>query len=227
MKRVVIPELLDSNAGTASEINASLADLDHINQRFGGMATSQFLVERIARELGARSLSLLEVAAGSGAVPAAVALALEQTGVQINVTLLDREASHMKDRTWQGVVGDALALPFSDASFDVVSCNLFVHHLAPDEMVRFINESLRVCRAAVVVNDLVRHSAHLGLVYAGMPLFRSRLTRHDAPASVRQAYTVKEVRELLRESDAARVEITRHYLFRMGVIVWKRKAVTK
>jgi hypothetical protein len=54
-----------------------------------------------------------------------------------------------------------------------------------------------------------------------MPLYRSRLTRHDAPASVRQAYTPEEMQRLLAKSTAARVEIHRHYLFRMGVIVWK------
>jgi len=68
----------------------------------------------------------------------------------------------------------------------------------------------------------VRHPLHLALVYAGFPLYRSRLTRHDAPASVRQAFTLQEMRELLGQTPAARVEIHRHYLFRMGVIAWKK-----
>jgi hypothetical protein len=59
------------------------------------------------------------------------------------------------------------------------------------------------------------------MVYAGWPLYHSRLTRHDAPASVRQAYTIPEMQDMLRETAASRIEITRHYLFRMGVIAWK------
>jgi ubiquinone/menaquinone biosynthesis C-methylase UbiE len=221
MKRTAIPELLDSDAGTPSEIDASLSDLNRINRWFGGIATTQSLVGHVARELGSKSLSMLEVAAGAGTVPAAVATALAGSGIQIEVTLLDRAASHLKNGNRRAVAGDALALPFSDRSFDLVSSTLFVHHLTPDEVVRFANEGLRVCRAAVVVNDLVRHPTHLGLVYAGMPLYRSRITRHDAPASVWQAYTVKEMEDMLRKSNAARVEITRHLLFRMGVIAWK------
>jgi ubiquinone/menaquinone biosynthesis C-methylase UbiE len=221
MKRTVIPELLDSDAGSPSEIATSLSDLNRINRWFGGTATTEFLVEQVARDLGARSLSLLEVAAGAGAVPAAVSAALAEAGIRLEVTALDRAASHLKDGNHRAVVGDALALPFADSSFDLVSSSLFVHHLSPDEAVRFVNESLRVCRAAVVINDLIRHPAHLGLVYAGTPLYRSRLTRHDAPASVRQAYTVNEMAHMLRKSKAARVEITRHFLFRMGVIAWK------
>ncbi len=101
---------------------------------------------------------------------------------------------------------------------------MFAHHLSPPELVQFVDESLRVCRVAVLINDLVRHPLHVSLVYAGMPLYRSRLTRHDAPASVRQAYTPEEMQKLLAQSSAARVEIHRHYLFRMGVIVWKLMA---
>jgi ubiquinone/menaquinone biosynthesis C-methylase UbiE len=224
MKRRSILELLDSDAGTPSEIAASLTDLNRINRWFGGIATTQFLVEQVAQELGVKSLSLLEVAAGTGRVPVAVAGALAQDGAQIDITLLDRASSHLNNGHLRAVAGDALALPFSDGSFDLVSSTLFVHHLAPEEVVRFVNEGLRVCRAAVLVNDLVRHPAHLGLVYAGMPLYRSRLTRHDAPASVRQAYTVNEMEDMVRRSKAARLESTRHYLFRMGVIAWKNAA---
>ncbi len=87
---------------------------------------------------------------------------------------------------------------------------------------QFVDEALRVSRIAVLMNDLVRHPLHMSLVYAGMPLYRSRLTRHDAPASVRQAYTPDEMQTLLAQSNAASVEIHRHYLFRMGVVVWKQ-----
>jgi ubiquinone/menaquinone biosynthesis C-methylase UbiE len=227
MKRTVTSELLDSDAGTPSEIAASLSDLNGINRRFGGIATTRFLVDQVIRKLGVKSMSLLDVAAGAGTVPVAVAMALAQDGVELEVTLLDRASSHLKNGNRRAVAGDALALPFSDGSFDLVGSTLFVHHLAPDEVVRFVNEGLRVCRAAILVNDLIRHPAHLGLVYAGMPLYRSRLTRHDAPASVRQAYTVSEMAEILRRSRAARVEITRHFLFRMGVIAWKAAPVTE
>ena len=66
MKRVPTPELLDTDAGTEAEVNASLGDLRRINRWFGGIATTEDMVERVAREIKASSLSLLEVAAGNG-----------------------------------------------------------------------------------------------------------------------------------------------------------------
>ncbi|HEX6907649.1 MAG TPA: methyltransferase domain-containing protein [Terriglobales bacterium] len=220
MRRVVIPELLDTDAGTPAEIRASLRDLRFINTCFGGVRTTTWLVEQATRQTGKPSLSLLEVAAGSGYVPERTRAVLLRRGIELRPTLLDRSPAHLNS-SQPAIVGDALALPFGDASFDLVSCSLFAHHLEPEELLRFVREGLRVCRLALLINDLIRHPLHLLLVYAGFPLYRSRLTRHDAVASVRRAYTVDEMRALLAGAGAAHLQFSRHYLFRMGVLVWK------
>jgi ubiquinone/menaquinone biosynthesis C-methylase UbiE len=178
------------------------------------------MIEYVAQQQHMSSFSLLEVAAGSGYVPKAASRRLTDRGIQLDITLLDRARSHLGNGT-NAVVGDALALPFPDASFDLVSSSLFMHHFSPEYVVQFINESLRVCRHAVLVNDLVRSPMHFALAYAGCLLYRSRLTRHDAPASVRQAYTVREMNSLLRQTNAAKAVIDRHYFLRMGIIAWK------
>ena len=50
MKRVVIPELLDTDCGTPSEVAASLGDLRRINRWFGGVTTTDEMIWRVARE---------------------------------------------------------------------------------------------------------------------------------------------------------------------------------
>ena len=220
MKRIPSSELLDSDAGTPDEIQASLADLRRVNRWFGGTRTTRRMVEYVAKTTKASSLSLLEVAAGSGEVAYATRDLLAGRGIRVDVTLLDRNASHVGNGG-RSIVGDALALPFRDSSFDLVSCGLFAHHLSPEYVVQFVNQGLRVCRTAVLINDLIRHPIHLALIRAGTPLYRSRLTRHDAPASVRQAYTSEEMIELLRRTRTARIDIETYCLFRMGVIAWK------
>ena len=156
----------------------------------------------------------------SGDVALRVTGALAREGVRVSFIVLDRSVAHLNG-TRRAVAGDALALPFGEGSFDVVGSSLFTHHLESGELVRFINESLRVARVAALVNDLCRSSGHLALTYAGFALYRSRLTRHDAPASVRRAYTIDEMRDLLQASRAAAVEVRNHYLCRMGAIAWK------
>jgi len=63
---------------------------------------------------------------------------------------------------------------------------------------------------------------HLALVYAGWPLMRSHVSRVDGVASVKRAYTPEEIGEILL-SNGHNVELSRQYLFRLGVIVWKAK----
>ena len=222
MRRVVIPELLDTDSGTPAEIATALSDLRNINQWFGGVDTTQLMISEVAQKAGATCLSLLEVAAGAGYVPVSASARLRESGLKVQVTLLDRAHSHLNQNGNSAVAGDALALPFANESFDVVSCCLFIHHLEPSEIIQFVNEGLRVCRTAVIINDVVRDAIHLALVYLSLPLYRSRFTHHDAPASVRRAYTVAEMHQMLGQTVAARVKIERHRLFRMGAIAWKK-----
>lgn len=204
-----------------------MKDIGRVNRWFGGVATTQKMVERVAQATGTKRLSLLEVAAGSGEVPAIVRRRVQRHGVHLEVTLLDRAQSHLPSLN-SGVVGDALALPFRDRAFDMVSCVLFAHHLSPPQLGLFMREGLRVSRRALLINDLVRHPTHLALAFAGFPLMRSRVAWRDGLTSVRRAYVEEEIRSLIADSFALgqqpQIEVSRNYLYRMGVIVWKKEA---
>ncbi|MBV8206437.1 MAG: methyltransferase domain-containing protein [Acidobacteria bacterium] len=220
MKRVVVPEWLDSDAGTPAEIAGALADLLRIHRWLGGVSTTEALVCRVAERTRIREFSLLDAASGSGELNALVARRLARRGIRMHYTLLDRAASHLNG-AGNAVVGDALAMPFPDGAFDLVTSALFVHHLDPPDVLRFANESLRVARKAVLLHDIRRARTHLMAAYAGRPLFRSRITRHDATASVRRAYTAPELCSILERSRASDAEFLTHPFFRMGAVLWK------
>lgn len=222
MQRVDAPEILDSDTCSAGEAQAVLRVLGRVNRWFGGVATTQKMVERAVQASGSKHLSLLEVAAGSGEVPEMVQQRLAQRGITLDVRLLDRQWSHLPGGN-QGVVADALAMPFGDGTFDLVSCNLFAHHLDAQHLKQFVREGLRVSRRAVLINDLIRHPLHLALVYASYPIMRNRVAWLDGLTSVRRAYVPEEIQSAIGAafSSGVRVEISRNYLFRMGMIVWK------
>jgi ubiquinone/menaquinone biosynthesis C-methylase UbiE len=221
MKRVVTQEILDSDTCPPREVEASLRDLSRINRWFGGVATTRKMIERVAAATGKKHFSLLEVAAGHGEVPKVAAQQLARHGITLDITLLDRDPSHLLPGN-RSVVADALSLPFPDNSFDLVSSTLFAHHLEPAELARFVGEALRVSSVAVLINDLIRHPLHLALVYAGWPLMRSHVSRVDGIASVRRSYTAREMQETIRRSGlVAETASTGHYLFRMGIAIQK------
>jgi SAM-dependent methyltransferase len=220
LKRSVVPELLDSDSGTPEEIADSLADLRWFNRYFGGHSTTSALLDALLRSLPMISrLTYLDVACASA--DNIQAFKRKHPSIDFDITVLDRSPTHLPRGGVRAVCGDALTLPFHKQSFDVVGCSLFIHHLEPAQILAFAQESLRVARHAVLINDLVRSPVHYAFALAGLPLYRSRLTRHDAPVSVRRAYTPSELSGILKPCGAARIEVTRHYFYRMGLILWR------
>jgi hypothetical protein len=215
MRRVLVPELLDSDLGTPKEIDASLQDLERINRWFGGISTTAAMLTSVKQHMTGQ-VSLLDVAAGDSTV---VESAAKRVGIDVRITKLDRSPRHLSSGS-DCVAGDALALPFQRDSFDLVHSCLFLHHLTDEQAVQFLQEALRIARTAVLINDLRRSWVHLMLVYAGKPLF-SRITRHDSVASVCRAYKLHEAIGFAKAAQANSVEVQRTYLYRFGMIVWK------
>jgi SAM-dependent methyltransferase len=216
MQRVFVPELLDTDQGTPEEIDASFQDLGRINRWFGGVHTSAGLLKDVARRTKNREFSVLDVA---GARSQVVTSAAKAAGATVRVTILDRAASHLPNDN--GVAGDALALPFADSSFDVVHSCLFLHHLTEEQTVRFLREALRVCRRAVLVNDLRRSRLHLAVVRLSAPILFSRITQNDSVASVMRGFEIDELRALFGNAGASSHCIERSLFFRMAGVLWK------
>jgi ubiquinone/menaquinone biosynthesis C-methylase UbiE len=214
--------MLDEDLGTPEEVRDSLLDLRGINRSFGGFSSMASMLRRVADRSGRRQLSFLDVAGGTGDVAEHARVALLRDGIELRCSVLDRAPSHMNsDRaTVSKIAGDALSLPFADRSFDVVGCNLFCHHLEPDEIVAFFRDALRVARVAVIASDLRRNLFHWISAYTGRVIFRSGLTRNDAPVSVRRAYTVAEIRAIAAQTKTS-FDLRTYYFQRFGLILWK------
>lgn len=91
----------------------------------------------------------LDVACGTGWLTQH--LRGEITGLDASEAML--EIARERVPGGQFVVGDALALPFEDGSFDRVLTGHFYGHLEEEERVRFLSEARRVARELVVVDS--------------------------------------------------------------------------
>ncbi|MGH9476243.1 MAG: methyltransferase domain-containing protein [Terriglobales bacterium] len=214
------PELLDEDRGTAAEIAASLADLSWIHAHLGGETSwRQLLAAWMEQEPLPPQVYWLDVGAGTGAVTRSIAAALAEGGHAVHAWALDRSPRHLRPDLCPGLAADAFRLPFAARTWDVVSCNLFLHHFHDrpglPAATRLIEEMVRVARRVVLINDLERAWPPYLAIRALAPRF-SRLTRHDGPCSVRQAYTAEEL-ERLAGSRPHRLLKLSHY--RLGLIV--------
>ncbi len=104
----------------------------------------------------------------------------------------------------------------------MVTSSLFLHHLSDDEAVAFLARMAHAARGLVLVQDLRRSSAGLGLAWLATRLFtRSDVVRSDALRSVRAAFTIEEVGGLVRAAGLGRTRIERRYPFRW-LMAWER-----
>ena len=110
---------------------------------------------------------------------------------------------------------DGGALPFGDGAFDVVICTLALHHFEPAGARALLRELRRVARIVPVVCDLRRSALAFAATWLWSRTSRNRLTRHDAPLSVRRAYTPAEALALARDAGWRAPHVRREPFFRM------------
>jgi ubiquinone/menaquinone biosynthesis C-methylase UbiE len=202
--RADAPELLDGDGLSPRDIERNLADLARLNRLPGGTGASVTAVGRLLDGVGVGRI--LDVGAGRGDMPMVFArrgLSVTALDVHPDVLLVMHRMTRDEPRI-DVVEGDARALPFEDAAFDVRHASLLVHHLDPDDAVAALREMRRVARRGVVINDLRRGVLPLlATAVSVAALGRSRVTHSDGLASARRAYTVQELDELLDEAGLA------------------------
>jgi SAM-dependent methyltransferase len=214
-------ELMDQPVDAPDELEQSLADIEISNRWLGGIAP----IRREVRRAGARTI--LDVGSGSGDVPRALVRDGRRRGVDLRVTCLDHSDAMIAiaqrrtggDDALTFVRGEGERLPFADAAFDVVTCSLALHHFEPPAARELLREMRRVARVTPIVGDLTRSY----VAFAGTWLYahlttRNRLTRNDAPLSVRRAYVPGEALALAREAGWRSPRVIHERFFRMTLI---------
>ena len=227
MRRKTSAELLDSGLVAQDEVRSNLDDLWRVNRYFGGISGCLRLLARVFGRTGRRRLRVLEVGAGDGRVAGRVRQELRHQGIQADFFVLDRRLNHFQvgHRRPEGlnpVVANAFSLPFRERSFDLVTCNLLLHHFSGREAVTFLSALASVAREAVLVNDIERHWLPYLFFRGTFWLWRSRVSRLDGLASIRQAYTGSELEELACAAGFDDFEVHRIVPFRLGLILWRR-----
>lgn len=230
------PELMDDPGLPPGEHRRALAGLARINilsNARGSVWRGVKAVVASARHAAVASLSVLDLASGSGDVAVGVALRAAALGWRPRLHLLDISAEALDAASRRASARGVTAalhrvdvrtspLPFADGGVDVVTCSLFLHHLDRPEAVGLLREMARVARLGVVVNDLVRcHTGLFAAKVAGSIVTRSPVVRVDSVRSVRAAWTPDELADMAAEAGLRGTRIDPVFPMRM-TLVWSR-----
>lgn len=208
----------------------ALRDLDRVNRLLLGAAAVRRAV--LPRLLGGRPsgppFDLLDVGSGSGSITADLARAAARRGVRVRTVAVDRRLGHLAIGRALGagregplrVVADAEALPFRDGAFAWTLSHLLFHHFGGDGNRRIVGEMRRCAAGGAVIVDLRRSRLALRLAQLLFPLLGiGEIARTDGELSVRQAWTVDEVRGLAEEAGWRVVELRLRFPFRWSLVV--------
>jgi ubiquinone/menaquinone biosynthesis C-methylase UbiE len=222
-------ELLDT-PGTipAPTLAHNLRDIRRVNRFAGGTAVVlRHLPELLMDVPRGATVTLLDIATGSGDIPRALVHWGRRRGYDLRVLATDvsedvlavarRETANEPAITIEAC--DARALPYRDGAFDIAVCSLALHHFPRADAVRVLAEMGRVCRRGVILNDLVRTwPGYVGAWLLGNATTTNRLTRHDAPLSILRAFTPEELAAMAREAGLLGITVTPHLFWRMALV---------
>lgn len=226
MRRVPSQEWLDDDIGSPEEIRQSFEDLWRINRWLGGVSGCLHLLDRYFARRGSRRARVLDIGSGDARLAAHLQSEMVRRNRRVEFVALDRRLSHLRNGNRSAgklprVAADIFNCPFAENSFDVVMCNLFLHHFSGNEAVKLLQRFAGMASEAVLINDLERHPLPFAFIHVPWPFARSRITRHDGAASVRQAYTKNELAALALRAGFTLFEVERLPAFRLGLTLWK------
>jgi 2-polyprenyl-3-methyl-5-hydroxy-6-metoxy-1,4-benzoquinol methylase len=211
-------EWMDAPDADADELRHSLGFIRRINWALGYTRATIRHLERFSRswKRGER-IDIIDLATGSADIPRAILRWADRKGFDVHIVGIDRHPVTVRsaeegpsDPRLRIVQADVFDLPFAPASFDYALTAMFLHHLDDPEVVAVLRTMGRLARRGVIVADLLRHYR----AYAWVSLFTllsNPMVRHDAKASVGQAFVKTEVLRLRDEAGLNSARYHRHF----------------
>ena len=223
------PEDIDDPTQPFAELARSMQDVALTNRLFGGTQTILSHVAKLLRDVPAGSrITILDIATGSADIPCALQEWGRKRGLELIIVGVDNHAGMLRMAretapTVHLVQADALSLPFAPRSFDLALCALAFHHLGFEASARLLAAMDALTTRGFVVSDLRRDLPTLWGVQATMAALHVHpFTRHDAPASVRRAFTLPEYRKMVGLAGVSDVHVYTHWYFRAALVQSKK-----
>jgi SAM-dependent methyltransferase len=221
-ERERIAERMDDPGLCPREHHRALAGLDRINSWTRLAARLWPLIAAEANAVAPRTLTVLDVATGSGGNLVDLARLAQRTSKSVDFSGCDLSPTAV------GIAGNsqvflhnAVTTPLPGA-YDVVMTSLFLHHLSEEDAVTVLRRMKEAAARMVIVCDLARSRLNRLMVsLACHALSRSPIVHFDGPASVRSAFTLAEARRLAAAAGMESATVTSLFPCRW-LMTWKR-----
>ena len=216
------PELLDEPNHNPRQLEVSLRHVAQVNHWLGG---TRALIRALARVLGQKGGSVLDLATGNAEVPIALVHWARARSVPLTILATDVhpqmiELARRNCESYPEITvdqADALHLQYANGQFTVAVMTLALHHFEGEDLLHALREAARVSQRAILVSELERGwPNYIGARVLAQTLWRQDpLTRHDGPLSVLRSFTRAELLALAQSAGLQRVRVSRHFFYRL------------
>jgi 2-polyprenyl-3-methyl-5-hydroxy-6-metoxy-1,4-benzoquinol methylase len=224
------PEWMDLPQPVSPELRDDLANLRKLNRWFGGVsAVLNPLKSLLTLE---HDWTILDLATGSADIPKAVSSWSRAQGIRLKIDAVDFQSSTLAVAAEYCL--DCPDIKFHqadirsfhpDRQWDVAVCSLALHHFSESDAIQVLRRASALATRIVIVSDLRRCAVGtLGVDLLTAVWMRAPMTRNDARASVRRAFSFSEFAELARSAGWHSFDHCRVRAFRQTLILRKSTA---
>jgi len=223
-------ELMDMPIEDKKALFVNLKELIFINKLTGGPSVVFKQIKKLFLHK-TDNLTLLDVGFGAGDLLNYVTknqnkldFSIQLSGVDIMPETLEFVKLHYPTMPSQAnlMLNDyKKSFDSSQQQIDIITANLFCHHLSEQELQVFLKTAHTNARKATIINDLHRHPVAYWFIKFATALFsKSAFTKHDAPLSVLRGFTKAEWETQLQKAGIKNYTVEWKWAFRHLITIY-------
>lgn len=199
------PEMMDVEQPVSGALRRDLANLETLNRIFGSHALIRHFLSKWVH--GGKSWRILDLATGGGDIPREIIRWCRHRHIDVRIDAVDRQAATIEiaeaeSRNFPEVafhVSDILDFTLPGPPWDIVICSLALHHFSESDAVQILKSMSGMTCGRALAADLRRSLlGTIGVECLTAVWMREPMTRHDARASVRRAFSEPELGALAK-----------------------------
>jgi len=201
-----------------------LSALEHVNAWLGGVHATLSVLETFSRRWGpGERIRFIDWGTGSADIPRAIVrwcckrgFRAEVLGIDLNEPIVAYAREACRDypeitllRTNAKDYVDPLE------PFDYALSSLCLHHMSNEDVVQLLRRSDRITSRGIIMNDLKRSARAWAWIWGLTRLLRAHpIVQNDAPLSVRNAFTKRELEYLASQAGLSYMKVQTHFGYR-------------
>jgi 2-polyprenyl-3-methyl-5-hydroxy-6-metoxy-1,4-benzoquinol methylase len=225
--RATETEWMDLPGVDSEVLRRVLRYLEFVNSALGGnLALFSGLKNVFKQKPSKTSWKVLDLGCGSGSQLLEInkwaannKYELELIGLDNNEEAIRSAKKNEKKGGIQFLHGDALDPDFDYGIYDVVVCNLFLHHLNNQQIAQIMHRWNK-CGATVLINDLQRSvlAVFLFKLFSAFTM-APKMAKHDGVLSIKKGFLKNELTALAMDAGFINFQIKWLWAFRLQLLL--------